>query len=328
MTREHYELLQAPEAAERCLAFGKKYTAFVATGAAALETALVSVGVGSGDEVLVPLEACYLVAASVVRVGAHPVFVDVGPRLVLGQEDLQGLVVGAKALIAVHTFGLPCDVGRLRAALSPKVRIIEDASLAFGMQSVSGPIGAHADAVVASLGAGKPIDLSEAGVVSSDTASLITLLDRRNAGSRMRPNPPLPYALGRRALAGLPQALARAKEDLVRRRQAAAFMITRLEALGFETWRPADGDTPCWSRLPVWATHSLKNAALTANRTLGTEIAQRPHDISVPDLPMFRGRSSRIGHGDRRDLERLLLLRTGPLEMVELWLDRLAMQLA
>jgi dTDP-4-amino-4,6-dideoxygalactose transaminase len=303
--------------AEMISAYGKPQMAFVATGMAALELALTDLKIGPGDKVVVPVEACYSVAASVLRVGAHPVFIDVGKTLVLAFEDLP-VDQEFRAIIAVHSFGLPCNVSLLRQHIGQQVPIIEDASLAFGLVQTTSKLGSDADIVVASLGTGKSVDIGVGGVLLSEHDNISPLLDRRSSASRVRDHPPLPYPLSPVSLRLLPRALRQATIRLGLRRDAVARIRPRLQSLGFKVWAPDWGDQPCWHRLPVWAPPKLKQAALKANFIVDAEVAQLPHAVDVPDLPMFVGRCSRIGHGDRRGVANLLLLRT-ELNQLDQW---------
>jgi hypothetical protein len=324
MTRQSLMLGDAVQSAvfELAAAFGKPHASFVASGMAAVETALRVLGLGSGDRVLVPVECCYTVAAGILRSGAHPVFFETGKPLVATSGDLEATaLVEARAVVAVHCFGLPCDVAVLRERLPADVMIIEDASLAFGITQHASTIGAHADIVIASLGEGKPISLAEGGVVLADTDSS-ELLDRRSGDSRMRDSPPLPFPLSPLALCELPQAILNAKHRLVTRRDVASRLIPGLQALGFEIVNVQPGSMPGWQRIPVWAESALRRVALAANAAAGEKIAQLPHAIDVPSLPMFRGRSTRVGC-DRRETDRLLLIRTEPAEAVHRWYSSL-----
>jgi hypothetical protein len=304
-------------------AFNKSNAAFVATGMAAVETALRFLGVGAGDRVVVPVECCYTVAAGVLRAGADPVFVESGRALVVtGAEAAIAASIRPRVAIAVHCFGLPCDVRAWREHFGPDVPIVEDASLAFGISHNRSTIGTYADVVIASLGKGKPIDLGEGGLVlTNDDVS--GLLDRRSPRSRMRPEPPLPFPLSPFALQALPEAMVEAKRRLDVRRGVASQLIPGLRALGFEVVDLAAGDAPGWHRIPIWGGPDLHRRAQAANAEVGQAVAQPSHPIDVPDLPMFRGRGTRIGR-DARETDRLLLIRTEPAGAVREWYRHLS----
>jgi dTDP-4-amino-4,6-dideoxygalactose transaminase len=107
----------------------------VDSGTAALHLAMLALDIGPGDEVIVPAHTFIASAAAVVMAGAKPVFVDVDPET--WQMDLEQLpsLIGAKckAVIAVHLFGLPVDLDRLREICKQKnVFLVEDAAQAHG----------------------------------------------------------------------------------------------------------------------------------------------------------------------------------------------------
>ncbi|WP_344570903.1 DegT/DnrJ/EryC1/StrS family aminotransferase, partial [Streptomyces axinellae] len=123
----------AAAAAELVRRLGQATVEFTASGSAALETALEILGIGPGDEVVVPDVGCHSVAASVVRRGAVPVFTGVGEALTLGPGDTAAACgVRTRAVVAVHQYGLPCDVAGIKAAVGPDVVVIEDVAQTWG----------------------------------------------------------------------------------------------------------------------------------------------------------------------------------------------------
>lgn len=105
-----------------------------ASGTDALCLALRALGIGPGDDVLVPAFTFAAPVEAVALAGATPVFVDIDPDSFLldpaacrsAQTDR------TRAAVAVHLFGRPLDVAALRAALGPDVAIIEDCAQSFG----------------------------------------------------------------------------------------------------------------------------------------------------------------------------------------------------
>lgn len=116
----------------------------VSSGTSALELALWVLGVGSGDEVILPGWTFWATAEAVLRQGATPIFVDVT------EDDwtLDPRAVGAavtertKAILPVHIFGHPADVREVRLA-APQVAIIEDAAQAHGARYYGAPVGSE-----------------------------------------------------------------------------------------------------------------------------------------------------------------------------------------
>jgi dTDP-4-amino-4,6-dideoxygalactose transaminase len=116
----------------------------VASGAAALQLALVALGVGPGDEVVVPAMTAVPTAAAVCAVGATPVFADV--QLATAEIDparvAAAVTARTRAVIGVHLYGRPFDVAALAAAVG--VPIVEDCAQAHGaVDHVVGAIAAY-----------------------------------------------------------------------------------------------------------------------------------------------------------------------------------------
>jgi dTDP-4-amino-4,6-dideoxygalactose transaminase len=124
---------------EEVAAFEREYAAFsrvrhcvgVANGTDAVELALRAVGVGPGDEVVIPANTFVATAEAVARAGARVVLVDVDPTTYLIDVDAALAAVGpaTRAVLPVHLYGQLAPVERLRAALAGTgVAVVEDAA--------------------------------------------------------------------------------------------------------------------------------------------------------------------------------------------------------
>src|SRR5438045_3454596 len=114
---------------------GSKYAISVATGTAALHVALNSLGIGPGDEVIVPSYTFIATSFSVVQAGAIPRFADVNLEdHCMSVESAERLVTErTKAIMPVHLYGNVCDMDKIRAfAKKHNLFVIEDNAEAFG----------------------------------------------------------------------------------------------------------------------------------------------------------------------------------------------------
>ena len=114
---------------------GAAHAVGVANGTDALQLTLVALGMGPGDEVIVPANTFVASAEAVVLAGATPRFADVSPRtLLLTPDDLDAAITGrTRAVIVVHLYGQMPDMDALRrTADRAGVLLIEDAAQAHG----------------------------------------------------------------------------------------------------------------------------------------------------------------------------------------------------
>lgn len=156
-------------------AFEAEFRAFVGGGhavalsscMAALHLAYVDMGIGPGDEVLVPAETHTATAHAVELVGARPVFVDCDPRTGNVTAEALGAAVtpATKALSVVHFLGAPCDMpGIMRVAERHGLKVVEDCAIALGSRVDGKHVGLWGDVGTFSFYPVKHITTGEGGV--------------------------------------------------------------------------------------------------------------------------------------------------------------------
>ena len=152
---------------------GASHSVGVANGTDAIELSLAALGIGAGDEVIVPANTFIGTAAAVVRAGARPRFADVSAETLLMTPATMAAVVTprTRAVIVVHLYGQVADMDGLTAAAAEHgLALIEDAAQAHGATWAGQPAGSFGDAACFSFYPGKNLGaFGDAGaVVTSD----------------------------------------------------------------------------------------------------------------------------------------------------------------
>lgn len=167
-----------------------------------LHLILAAMGIGPGDEVIIPAFTWVATANVVLYCGATPVFADVDRRTNnIDPADLARRVTNrTKAVIVVHLFGLCADMDAIRAVLPTTVKIIEDAACAAGAMYKGLYAGGLGDAAAFSFHPRKSITTGEGGMVTTNDPQLAETVNMlRNHGASIseeqRHNGPRPYLL-------------------------------------------------------------------------------------------------------------------------------------
>jgi perosamine synthetase len=154
---------------------GRKHGVAVSNGSVALDAAVAALGLGKGDEVILPTFTIISCAAAVVRAGATPILVDSDPcTWNMNADEVKKRITGrTKAIMLVHIFGLPADVGPvLDLAARHGIRIIEDAAEMHGQTYMGRPCGSFGDISTFSFYPNKHITTGEGGMIVTDDEEL------------------------------------------------------------------------------------------------------------------------------------------------------------
>src|ERR1700739_2527952 len=159
---------------------------------AGLEMALLACGIGKGDEVITPALSFVATANVIVRVGARPVFVDVGldsRNIDLDQVEA-AITPRTRAILPVHFAGLPVDMERLYAIAGRHgLRVIEDAAHAIGSTWRGKRIGSFGDLVVFSFHPNKNITTIEGGAISGGSAAELRSIELNRWHGQVKSGP-------------------------------------------------------------------------------------------------------------------------------------------
>ena len=154
---------------------GRRHAVAVSSGTAALDIATAALGLGPGDEVIVPTLTIISCVGQVVRAGATPVLVDCDPDTwnMTAERVAEKIGPRTKAILVVHLYGLPVDIRPiLELAERHDIAVVEDAAEMQGQTYRGKPCGSFGDLSVLSFYANKQITTGEGGMVLTDSDSL------------------------------------------------------------------------------------------------------------------------------------------------------------
>ena len=153
----------------------RKHGIAVSNGTVALDAAIEALGIGQGDEVIMPTFTIISCIGQIVRAGAKPVLVDSDPitwNMDVGQIEAK-ITPRTKAIMAVHIFGLPVDMDPiLDIAQRYGLKVLEDAAQMHGQTYKGQPCGSFGDISTFSFYPNKHITTGEGGMVVTNSDGL------------------------------------------------------------------------------------------------------------------------------------------------------------
>lgn len=153
---------------------GNGHSVLLSSGTNALVTALASLKIGPGDEVIVPAYTFFATLAAILEVGARPVIVNVDQYLGLDLNEVKkSLTPATKAIIPVHMDGYACDMDSIVGICQEhNLFLIEDAAQAVGGKFKGQSLGTFGDAGCFSFNVDKVISCGEGGAIFTKNQEL------------------------------------------------------------------------------------------------------------------------------------------------------------
>lgn len=292
------------EFAEAC---ASRTAVSTSNGTTALHLALLALGVGPGDEVLVPA-LTYIATANAVRyVGAEPVFADVDPLTwCLDPEDLASRITPrTRGIIVVHLYGHPADMDAInQVAEAHGLWVVEDAAEAHFARYKGRTVGSLGRIATFSFYGNKILTCGEGGALTLDDPELearIRLLRNQGADPRQRyffPVTGYNFRLTNVACALLCAQMERRESLIARRRQifdAYEALLSDVPGLGFQP--VAEWATPApwlFSMTVDERVYGRSRDALMAELA-ALDIETRPFFMALHRLPPFQKESQQRG---------------------------------
>ncbi len=173
---------------------GVSHAVMLNSGTSALTIALMSLGIGPGDEVIVPSLTFIATLNGVLATGARAVLVDVDHRGLLSAESLENkLSPTIRAVVPVDLYGQCTDIPSIRQCVGPEIAVVEDAAEAIGASTSTsasdatfeaGHIQGYADAAIFGFYPNKVLTTGEGGMLVTDSVSLASQARSRINQSR------------------------------------------------------------------------------------------------------------------------------------------------
>ena len=295
---------------------GMPHAVAVSSGTAGLHIALHTLGVGPGDEVIVPSFAFIAVANAVLQAGAVPVFADIDPiTLNLDPQRVEEAITArTRAILVVHTFGVPAQMDALLSIADRHgLAVLEDACEAIGATFKGRRVGGFGDLSVFGFYPNKQLTTGEGGAVLTRSAEhAARLRSLRNQGRRgtewlHHAEPGYNYRLSELACALGRVQLTRLDEMLALRTAAAEHYLLRLADIPGLELPPSSlpGCTTSWFvfvlRLPQRLNRERVQSALAARgiaagryfAPIHLQPAWRNHPQARVSLPVTQAIASR-----------------------------------
>ncbi len=153
---------------------GVNHCIALSSGTAALLTCLTALGIGPGDEVIIPGYTFIASISSIIYARAIPVFAEIDESLTIDPDDIEKKITEkTKAIIPVHMLGNPCDMEKImEIAKKHKLFVIEDVCQAAGASYKGKKLGSIGDIGAFSLNFFKTISAGDGGIVVTDDGIL------------------------------------------------------------------------------------------------------------------------------------------------------------
>ncbi len=170
---------------------GVKYVLGITSGTAALHTALTALGVGPGDEVILPAWTWYSCYYTILMTGALPVFAEVDDSFTIDPKDLERKITPqTKAVMVVHLFGSPCNMDAImEVARRHNIKVLEDSAQCAGGQYKGKRTATIGDMGIFSFQLHKMITAGEGGAVVTNDPLLYERAVRFHDLGLLRPRP-------------------------------------------------------------------------------------------------------------------------------------------
>ena len=284
-----------------CQFTGARHAATCSNGTVAIHLALLALGIGQGDEVIVPTLTYIASVNAIVYTGATPVFADsVAATWQVSVDDVRAKITPqTRAIMAVHLYGHPCDMPALRALADEHgLFLIEDCAEAFGSYIGERHVGNFGHIATYSFFGNKTITTGEGGMVTTDDDTLHDRMVHYKGQGLAKHRQYWHDVVGYNyrmtnicAAIGLAQ-LEQASEFIQKKRAIAQNYARQLDQMGIDYLRESPGVTHSfWMFAMLVPDAALRDPLREVLQSAGIET--RPVFYPVHTMPMYSQRFQR-----------------------------------
>lgn len=284
-----------------------RYALAVSNGTVALHLVLVSLGIGEGDEVIVP-DLTFVATANAVRhAGAEVVFADIDPRtLCIDSTLLRALITKrTKAIVPVHLYGHPCQMDEINAIANEfSLFVVEDAAEAHGAEVRGKKVGACGTAGIFSFYGNKIITTGEGGMITTNDEELFikakSLRDHAMTPGRRYWHEEVGYnyrMTNLQAALGLAQ-LERIEEILAKKRLVFEWYCRGLKGIPHVRLNYSEPHVRhvYWMICMECERMNVELRTVLMNRLKENGVDTRPYFYPVSDMPMYSKANTPVAH--------------------------------
>lgn len=279
-----------------------RYSVAVCNGTVALHLALMALGIGPGDEVIVPSLTYIASVNAIAYCGGTPVFADcqLGTWQIDPDQIEKKITHKTKAIVAVHLYGHPCDMARIsQIAKSRALFLVEDCAEAIGTRIGNQHVGLWSDISTYSFFGNKTITTGEGGMVCTMDARLHDRIRRLKgqglASHRQYWHDMIGYNYRMTnicAAIGLAQ-LERIDDIIAKKRRLSTYYVSHLSNLPIEFQTEAPGTTHSFWMNSILLSDERDREPLMAH-LLNAGIETRPVFYPVHTMHMYAERFQRL----------------------------------
>ncbi|HRE39953.1 MAG TPA: DegT/DnrJ/EryC1/StrS family aminotransferase [Ignavibacteria bacterium] len=272
-----------------------KHSTSVCNGTVALHLALVTLGIGEGDEVIVPSFTYIASVSSISHSGATPIFADsLETTWQIDPEDIRRKITSkTKAIMCVHIYGYPCEMDEIcKIAKENNIFIIEDCAEAFGTKYHDKHVGTFGDISTFSFYGNKTITTGEGGMVVTNDETLYDRAYHFKMHGLAKYREYWHDVLGFNyrmtnicAAIGLAQ-LERANEKVIKKREIVEKYISQLEELPLEYQRENKNLFSSYWMFTILTSNINERDGLREHLK-NAKIETRPSFYPVHTMPMY-----------------------------------------